>query len=72
MTQFYVPYEEIKPLVNSQGIPSVYIWQAFPWYKNFFLDFGEFSSSVGGGEESIFMVLPLPYLPYLPPMGGHQ
>lgn len=35
----YVPYDEIKPIYNARGQPSVFIWQAFPWLKPLYTQF---------------------------------
>ena len=36
----YVPYDQIKPLYNARGQPSVFLWQAFPWLKPLYTNFG--------------------------------
>lgn len=38
---WYVPYAEIEPLPTPGGYPAKYIWQAFPFLKNFFTNYGE-------------------------------
>jgi hypothetical protein len=37
---FYVPYDQLKPMVNERGEAFVCIWQAFPWLKRFYTTFG--------------------------------
>lgn len=37
---FYVPYDQIKPMVNKRGEAFVTIWQAFPWLKRFYANYG--------------------------------
>lgn len=37
---FYVPYDQIKPLYNTKGEPAKFIWQAFPWLKAFYTNYG--------------------------------
>lgn len=37
----YVPLKDIEPLTSAEGEPSVMIWQAFPFLKNFYLQYGE-------------------------------
>jgi len=40
--QLYVPLKDITPLLNSEGRPGVFIWQAFPWSKPLYTAFGEY------------------------------
>lgn len=60
MTQWYVPYKDIKPLLNEAGVPGVFIWQAFPWLKQFYLDVGK--SGYSGGPflaARVFQSVPI-------------
>lgn len=39
-TPFYVPYDQIAPMVNKRGEKFVTLWQAFPWLTRFYTKFG--------------------------------
>lgn len=37
---FYVPYDQIKPLYNVNNEPAKFLWQAFPWMRAFYTNYG--------------------------------
>jgi len=41
-SSFYIPKDEITPLVGSMGDPTYFVWQAFPWLKPFYTNLGEY------------------------------
>lgn len=57
---FYVPFDQIKPLLNSRREPAIFIWQAFPWLTHFYTKFGALYKGIGVGAGGVRACLPQP------------